>query len=163
MSAPKGYSSLQIHLHWVVAILIVAQFVFAEGIEEAWRAFEEGGAAVFNFMVGVHVVGGVLVGAFALWRIKLRRSRGVPDAPEHDPALQKLAAHLTHLALYGLMILLPISGMAAWFGGVLVAGEVHQLLKMALIVLVLLHVLAVLYHQFVVKDGLLARMKRPLD
>jgi cytochrome b561 len=163
MAAVKGYSRGQIGLHWFAAILILAQFLFADGIEEAWRAVENGGAAVFSPMVGLHVVGGVLVLLIALRRIKLRRTRGVPDAPANDPALQKMAAHVTHLALYLLMILLPISGGIAWFGGVLQAGEVHQLLKMLLILVVALHVVAALYHQFVVKDRLLLRMMRAED
>lgn len=161
MAAVKGYSKGQIHLHWVAAILIISQFIFAEGIEDAWRVVEKGGAAVFSPMVGLHVVGGVLVLLIALWRIKLRRTRGVPDAPANDPPLQKMAAHVAHLALYALMILLPISGGMAWFGGIAAAGEAHQLLKMLLMVVVLVHAGAALYHQFVVKDRLLLRMMRP--
>lgn len=163
MAAVKGYSRGQIGLHWLVAILIAAQFLFSDGIEEAWSAFEDGGAATFSLMVGVHVVVGVLVLLAGLWRIQLRRTRGVPDAPANDPPLQKLAAHVAHLALYALMILLPISGLVAWFGGVLAAGEAHQLLKMALIVVVVVHAAAAVYHQYIVKDGLLKRMMRAED
>jgi cytochrome b561 len=163
MATVKGYSKGQIGLHWLAAIVILAQFLFADGIGEQWDAFEHGGVPVFNFMVGVHVVGGVLVLLIALWRMQLRRSRGVPDAPANDPPLQKLAAHVVHIVLYGLMILLPISGGVAWFGGIEAAGGVHQLLKMALIAVVILHTAAALYHQFVVKDRLLLRMMRSED
>jgi cytochrome b561 len=163
MATVQGYSKRQIRLHWLAAILIASQFIFAEGIEEAWGVVEDGGAAVFSPMVGLHVVGGVLILLIALWRIRLRRTRGVPDAPANDPPLQKMAAHVAHMGLYALMILLPISGGMAWFGGVIAAGEVHQLLKMALILLVVVHAGAALYHQFVVKDRLLLRMMRPKD
>jgi cytochrome b561 len=163
MATVQGYSKRQIRLHWLAAILIVSQFIFADGISQAWRVVENGGAAVFSPMVGLHVVGGVLVLLIALWRIRLRRTRGVPDAPANDPPLQKMAAHVAHLGLYALMILLPISGGMAWFGGVQAAGEAHQVLKMLLILVVALHVVAALYHQFIVKDRLLLRMMRPLD
>jgi cytochrome b561 len=73
------------------------------------------------------------------------------------------AAHLAHLALYALMILMPLSGLAAWFGRVEVAGEVHEALRLALLGLIALHVLAALWHQFWLKDGLLQRMRQPLD
>jgi cytochrome b561 len=147
----------------VAALLIAAQFLFSDGMEEAWSAVEHGGAAVSSPMVWLHVVVGVLVLLIAAWRIKLRLTRGVPDAPEADPAWQKLVAHLTHLALYALMILLTISGAAAWFGGVVAAGGVHQLFKMALIVFVVAHAGAALFHQFWLKDHLLLRMMRAQD
>jgi cytochrome b561 len=57
----------------------------------------------------------------------------------------------------------PITGMAAWFGGVLQAGELHGTVKPVIIVLVGLHIAAALYHHFIKKDGLLLRMKRAQD
>ncbi len=71
----------------------------------------------------------------------------------------KLAAHLTHWTLYALMILMPLSGALAWFGDVELGAIVHNILKLPLLVLVLLHVLAALFHQFVLKTNLIARMK----
>lgn len=35
MPAPKGYSHLQIALHWIAALLIVQQFVFKDAISAA--------------------------------------------------------------------------------------------------------------------------------
>ena len=58
---------------------------------------------------------------------------------------------------------LPITGGMAWFGGIEVMAEAHEVLTSLLLVLVGLHVVAALYHQFWLKDGLLMRMKRPLD
>ena len=66
-------------------------------------------------------------------------------------------------SLGAVMVLAPVSGLVAWYGGVEAAAEVHELFKPALILLVLGHVAAALYHQFILKDGLLLRMKRPLD
>ena len=68
-----------------------------------------------------------------------------------------------HWALYVVMLLAPMTGLAAWYGGVATAAEVHELFKPVIIVLVAGHVAAALYHQFIRKDGLLLRMKRPLD
>ena len=65
--------------------------------------------------------------------------------------------------LYAIMNVAPITGMAAWFGGVLQAGELHGTVKPVIIVLVGLHIAAALYHQFIKKDGLLLRMKRAQD
>lgn len=163
MPKPTGYSARQIRLHWLVTILIVAQFVLHEPMSEAWDMIEDGQTPAFNWLVLSHVFGGVLVLVFALWRLVLRQTRGVPDAPAEEPAALRLAAHLGHLALYALMILMPLSGMAAWFGGIEAAAEGHEVMKVALLALVAVHVLAALWHQFWLKDGLLLRMKRPQD
>lgn len=162
MPAPKGYSSVQIGLHWLVVILFAAQFLFSDGMEHAWDAYEEGGAAVTGSGTLVHIIPGVLILIAALWRLALRLSRGAPEAPE-GPALQRLAGEAVHWGLYAVMIALPLSGMAAWFGGIKAAGEAHQLFKMLAIALVALHVAAALYHQYVVKDGLIRRMMRAED
>lgn len=163
MPVPNGYSARQIRLHWLVAVLIVLQFVLHEPMSEAWDMLEEGQTPGANWLVLAHVIGGGLVLVFALWRLLLRQTRGVPPAPEAEPPFLRLAGHLGHLALYALMIAMPLSGMAAWFGGIEAAAEAHEVMKVAMIALVALHVLAALWHQFWLKDGLLLRMKRPLD
>lgn len=164
MPVLKGYSARQIRLHWIVAVLIVLQFVLHEPIAEAWDQIEDGGSSpAFNWLVLSHIFGGALVLIFALWRLVLRQTRGVPPAPEAEPAPLRLAAHLGHLALYALMILMPLSGAAAWFGGIEAAAEVHEAMKPLMILLVAVHVLAAIWHQVWLKDGLMDRMRRPLD
>ena len=41
-------------------------------------------------------------------------------------------------------------------------AEAHELMKPLLLILEGLHVLGALYHQFVLKNGLIDRMKRPV-
>jgi len=161
MPAPKGYSARQIRLHWIVALLIVLQFVLHEPIAEAWEMVLQGQVPAFNWLIPAHVIGGALVLIFALWRLVLRQKRGVPAAPIEEPAPLRMAAHLGHLALYALMILMSVSGAVAWFGGVTGAASAHEAMKLALLALVGLHVLAALWHQFWLKDGLMLRMKKP--
>lgn len=163
MSAPKGYSARQIRLHWIVALLIVAQFTMNGPIGQAMKSIEDGVTPAGSWLILAHIIGGVLVLIFALWRLVLRQTRGVPLPPEEEPAPLRRAAHIGHLALYALMILMPVSGLVAWFGGVKAAGEAHEAMKPILLLLVLVHVLAALWHQFWLKDGLMLRMKRPMD
>lgn len=162
MPSPKGYSRTQIALHWGVALLIVLQFVLHEPIAEAWEVIRKGGTAAFDPVIALHVFGGLGVLAFVIWRLVLRARRGVPAAVETNAA-QKLAAHAVHLGLYALMILMPVSGAVAWFGGVEAAGEAHEVMKALLLILVALHVLGALWHQFWLKDGLMLRMKRAAE
>ncbi len=162
MPSPKGYSRTQIALHWGVAVLIVLQFVLHEPIAEAWEVILRGGAAAFDPVTALHVFGGLAILGFVIWRLVLRARRGVPPVVETN-AMQKLAAHVVHLGLYGLMVLMPLSGAVAWFGGVEAAGEAHEVMKPLLLLLVALHVLGALWHQFWLKDGLMLRMKRAAD
>lgn len=160
---PKGYSMTQIRLHWVVVVLILFQFVFSDAIGGAFRKALNGEVVAFDPMVTAHVAAGFAVGALVVWRMVLRMTLGVPNAPAGEPALLRMAAHWTHLLMYVLMLLLPVSGALAWFGLVEAAGEAHEVMKALLMILAGLHVVATLWHQFWLKDGLLLRMKRPLD
>jgi cytochrome b561 len=96
------------------------------------------------------------------------------------PGLLKLVAHSGHLALYGLMITIPISGwlmssakgfQTVWFGVLPLPDlieknnplgdlfqEVHESLNLALLALVTGHALMALKHHWVDKDDILTRM-----
>lgn len=157
---PSHYSRAQIALHWVILLLIVLQFLSHESIAAAWDLAEEGGTPAFSVLTASHVFLGLLVLALVVWRIALRLTRGAPPLPAEEPAPLKLAAHLTHLALYALILALPVTGGLAWFGGIEDLAEVHEALFTALFILVGLHVLGALYQQFVLKTNIMERMKR---
>lgn len=160
MPEPKGYSSTQIGLHWIVAILLILQFVLNDSISAAWRAFVDGHEIAFNPLVAQHVFGGILIALLVVWRIALRMRRGAPPPPAEEAPALKLVAKATHGLLYVLMLTLPLSGAAAWFFAVRPAAEVHEVMKTVLIVLVGLHIVGALYHQLVLKNNLMERMKR---
>jgi cytochrome b561 len=159
-TAPTAYSRQQIALHWIVFVLITLQYLLHDAISDAWDRITEGLEAGFDPLVLAHVAGGALVMIFALWRLALRARRGVPTAIESSKA-QAILAKLTHAGLYALMILMPISGAVAWFGGVDAAAQGHNVLKLLLLALIALHVLGALYHQVILRDGTMARMRRP--
>ena len=157
---PKGYSSAQIGLHWIIALLIALQFLFNEPMGEAFDSALEGELQPFSWPVWAHIAGGTLILGLAIWRVILRRSRGAPPPPEGEGSLLGRAATLGHWALYALILLLPVGGLIAWFGGVDLAGEAHGLLSNVLLFVVAVHVAAALWHQFWLKDHLLRRMMR---
>ena len=123
----KGYSRWQIMLHWGVGALIVFQLIFGEDMGPAWRAVRNSAAADMTVMVWAHILVGIAVLALVVWRLALRLTRGVPDAPERESNLIRLAGSLGHWALYGLMILAPVTGLLAWYGGITSLAEVHEL------------------------------------
>lgn len=157
---PTGYNRIQIMLHWVIALLFIGQFILHDPIVAAWQAKTEGLEPEFELLIAAHVFGGIAILVLACWRIVLRLRRGVPPLPEKEHPLLKFAAHATHWSLYCFMILLPLTGMATWFGGSMLADTIHTTLKFPLLLLFALHVLGALFQQFVLKTQLLQRMTR---
>ena len=158
---PTGYTRIQIILHWLIFVLIAAQFLFAEGMERAWRAVERGSEVTVDGLVLQHIVTGLLVLALVLWRVAIKLRRGAPALPEDEPAILKITARVTHLVLYLLVILVPVSGAVAWFGGVENAADGHELLKTVLLIVVALHFAGALFQRFVLKSDVMTRMMRP--
>lgn len=153
-----SYKPIQKYLHWCIAVLLLAQFIFHDAISEAWHAIEDGFYLEPSFLVLSHVFGGLLILALVVWRLIARYKHGAPPLPEDEPLHLKWAAKITHFALYALIILLPLTGAAAWFGGIYQAAEVHEILKMALIVTFLAHLGGFVYQQFIAKTGIWKRM-----
>lgn len=154
----RPYSKTQIILHWAVALLIVAQFVLNDGIAAAWRAFRRGQEVTFDPLVAAHVFGGIAILALVVWRLGIRARQGAVAPVEGTSPLMAQVAHWGHIALYGVMVLAAVTGLTAWFGEILIAGELHEWLKPVILVLVGGHVAAAIYHQFYLKDGLMRRM-----
>jgi len=163
MSKPAGYSRLQIRLHWIVFGLIALQYIFAESMEKAWGIVVKGGTVEFSPLIAAHVFGGMAIMLLVLLRLVVRLKRGAPADAEGTSAAQGKVMHAMHWTLYLLMILMPLSGSLAWFGGIEQAAVNHNILKVALMVVVGLHVAAALFHQFVVKDNIIDRMRTPRD
>lgn len=155
MKTTTGYSGIQIALHWLIAVLILVAWLSGEGAEEAMEAVEEGGVAGFV----PHVAFGLSILALVVVRLLIRLSRGAPAAPGTPGSLSVLAADWGHRLIYLLMIAVPLGGASVFFLG-LDVGEIHGLAANILMLVVLGHALMALYHQYVLKDGLLRRMMK---
>lgn len=160
VQTPDRFSRTQIILHWAVALLIACQFVFSEGIERAWRAFARGQFTQDDFTgaAAAHLVSGVLILLLVIWRLVLRYRYGAPAAdPAEPPALQMLA-RIVQFAIYALIIILPLSGLAGWALGLSAPIQVHLLAKTVLLPLICLHVAGALVHHFWWRTDVLKRM-----
>jgi len=165
------YSNRMVIVHWLTLALLVVAWFLGDAVNEARK---EEGATLLGYAVHGLVGGAVLL--FTLARFYFRNQDGAPP-PLGDTLLDKVAKGI-HYALYAALILVPVSGMmqiltsdvyAALtagdasllpkkFTGV-TAHEVHEILVNVLIVLVVVHVLGALKHQFIAKDGIMARMR----
>ncbi|HRO14865.1 MAG TPA: cytochrome b/b6 domain-containing protein, partial [Paracoccus sp. (in: a-proteobacteria)] len=112
-------------------------------------------AAAAQAAIPLHVWVGLAILALVAVRLVLRR-RAAPAPVE--PGLQGTLAVWVHRLLYLGVVVVAASGIAAFFGGLREAGEMHELLGNVLFALVGLHILAAIYHQLVLKDGLIRRM-----
>lgn len=158
MTAPARYRPAQIWLHWIVAVLVLAQFALSDPIAEAWRALRAGREIGFDPAVAVHVFGGIAIFLLVLWRLLLRWRHGAPELPYGTGTALRIAGAAMHWTLYALLLAVPLTGAAAWFGGSEGAASAHGLLRAVLLLLIGVHVAAALWHHFLLRDGLLRRM-----
>ncbi|SFH96848.1 cytochrome b/b6 domain-containing protein [Albimonas pacifica] len=158
-AAALSYSPAQKILHWAVVALIALQWLVFDSMGRPFHDSMEAGAQVWSTVPVVHLVIGLTVLALALARLRLRRSHGAPEAPAAEPEPFRTASKWAHVAIYALLLAMPLTGLAAWFGLIGAAAELHEILMNLLLALVFVHVAAVLVHQFVWKTDLLARMK----
>jgi cytochrome b561 len=165
------YDKVSASIHWLTALLILTAIPVIFVAENADRT--TGLQLVF-----LHKSLGLTVFALTLVRIVWRIGHRAPPAPPM-PGWQAFAAWAAHLGLYGLMLALPVSGYLLsskspfpllWFGVEVprapvaevtaeAANAAHEALGLVAIVLIVLHLGAALYHQFVMRDGLVARMR----
>jgi cytochrome b561 len=155
LKTTTGYSVLEIALHWIIAVLILVAWLSGEGAEEAMEAVEDGGVAGFV----PHVAFGLAILTLVIVRIFVRLSRGAPAAPGAPGSVSVMAADWGHRLIYLLMVAVPLGGASVFFLG-LDVGEVHGLAANILMLVVLGHALMALYHQYILKDGLLRRMMK---
>lgn len=178
MSAMKNtthsWGSIARSLHWLTALLILALLVvgFIMGEMEGQQKYQ---------MYLMHKSFGLLALVLLVLRVIWRLADKAP-APEPAPKLQLLAASLVHWGLYAMLLAMPVSGYLAhsfrgfplpWFGVQALPvpsltannpdlahdfGELHEALVWVLLGLLALHIGAALFHHFVKKDRVLARM-----
>ncbi|MCL6707393.1 cytochrome b/b6 domain-containing protein [Pseudomonas sp. R2.Fl] len=160
-TAPLGYSVLQKALHWLMVLLIFFNLFFAEGMEKANRAFETGQTPTPDdlFLANLHVYAGIAVLCLGILRLVMRLVKGAPEAPAAEPPIFQLAAKVAHGTFYLLFFLLPLTGIGKYYFGNDAAGFVHAgPLKLLMWVLIVVHVLALVVHQFYWKTDVARRM-----
>lgn len=173
-SAPLHYTGTAKVLHWLVALIIIGLFVLGQYMSDLSMSPRK--LQLYSW----HKWFGVTVFLLVLVRLGWRLTHQPPRLPVRMPKLQQLASHVGHMALYGLMLAIPISGwmmssakgyQTVWFGvlpipdllgkdkllGDLLA-ELHGTLNGLLVFIVVIHVIAALKHHFIDRDDVLKRM-----
>ena len=166
------YSGLQIAIHWLVFLLVIV----------TWCAMDLRGffpREYWPWFNMVHVSGGISILVLMVARLVIRLRRPAPPiVPKPKPWMTGMA-HLGHLVIALLFIVLPLIGLGLmynrgnpWiaFGLVMphaaeanfdmvdILKEYHVLLANLSYYVVGLHALAALLHHYVWKDNTLLRM-----
>jgi cytochrome b561 len=166
------YNRIARMLHWTIGLLVIANIMLG--------LFHDGLGGILPAMP-VHKAIGVTVVFLTLIRIAWRFGHRPPPLPAAMPAWEKGAAHLTHLAFYALLLILPLTGWIMvsagdrplnWFwlfdipkfavtkadAFVGLSRATHEPLGLIFGALALIHIAAALRHHFVLKDNVLRRM-----
>lgn len=155
--SPNSFTHLQKMLHWAVVLLLL-QYLFFDGMGRPFHQLRDTGVATYSTTVIFHIVIGVSVLVLALWRIALRLRLGAPPPPAQEPGWAQTAGKITHVLLYLMLVGLPLGGLMAWFTASETLADMHAAGTNILLALIVLHVGAVLVHQFYWKTDLLRRM-----
>ena len=175
MAEPRNrYSTVSLILHWLIAALVVGQILLI-------MAHDATEGPISREFVNLHKSVGLGILVLTLARIGWRLANPAIPLPDGTPRWQKVAARGTHGLFYVLLIGMPLVGWAAssaagrpilWFGlfewpllpiggGRETAGslmDLHEMAAKGLYVLIALHVLGALKHQFIDRDNVLHRM-----
>lgn len=160
MPQPRGYSSIQIILHWTIAALIIFQLFVNEAMQ---RAFSErlDGESLDGFSGALlHMVVGLTVLVLAVIRLAIRTIRGAPPPHADTPAILNWLGYATHVLLYCFIFAMPLTGAIAWFFGIEFAAELHEVGRLILVPAIGFHVIGALAEHFVYRNDTLRRMLR---
>ncbi|MFJ3363644.1 cytochrome b [Streptomyces anthocyanicus] len=168
---PERFTLFSRWMHWVMAVLIVAMLFIGAAMVAS--------LADYRLLVSVHKPLGMAVLLLAVVRLVNRFLHRVPPHPRSMGTGERRAALASECLMYGLMVSQPLVGWAMVsasdtpfvVGGVHLPPiapadpslysalhQAHLVLGYALFILFTLHMLAVLVHVLVLRDGLFGRM-----
>ena len=175
-AAMTRYSKGAIAFHWIIAGLVLSNYVLVKLAEGADKA-------VKGDYMGPHKAIGITVLTLTVLRIIWRLTHQRPEVAAGIKAWEAKLAKAAHALFYILLIAIPLTGWmmssaasgggpVSWFGVFDIPGlpfeksrdavgtlhEVHEIMGKAMFVLIILHVLGALKHQFMDKVPVLSKM-----
>ena len=169
------WGGVSIALHWVVAVAVLG--LFGLGLYMVELDYYD---SMYKTAPFIHKSVGVLLFSAMIFRAIWRLVTSVPTPLPTHQAWEKRLAHWVHIALYGLLFVLMLSGylistadgraisVFGWFdvpsviSGIDnqedIAGDIHEILAYVLMFMVTVHGVGALKHHFIDKDRTLLRM-----
>lgn len=185
MNSPDRYGLIARSLHWTMAVLMVVGYITGEVGEDALEdVVEHGRQATDSLAAGLHTGAGIALVGLLIVRLLWRAADKPLPPPTQASNWEVQAAKWAHRALYGVLALMPLSGLAlamtgpaplpvvglSWAGidsvpplftsHFLNEGleEFHEALVGIMMTVVALHVAATVFHAVIKRDGVAARM-----
>jgi cytochrome b561 len=177
LTTTSRYNRVAILLHWLIAFLIIGQLIGGKVMMAL--DFSDFKVSLYQW----HKAFGITILTLAVLRLLWRLTHRAPALPADIPGWQKTASHISHAALYGFMIGVPLLGWllvsaspkgfpTTWFNlfpipNLPVAASkesaelfttLHEITAFGFAALILLHIGAALHHHFGRKDDILRRM-----
>lgn len=174
------YHPLLVTIHWLMALLVIATLLTAKlGLDPTPNSDPDK-----VMMLRIHMIVGLFLGTLLVIRLITRYTTAKPPAADTEHVWMNRARKTVHFLLYFLLFSQVFTGVALAlipelyptgtnlftivFGGAdqslpeSFSGHPvrsgHGLYSTLLLVFILLHLGAALYHQFGIKDNLMARM-----
>lgn len=167
---PSRYHPVLVALHWIVALCLIGLLVAGSTMLAPLANDDPGKMLSFR----LHMALGLTTLGLLVLRLAVRLTTHRPAPARTGNALIDRVGPLTHWALYILAFTMALSGMTfarasglpdAVFGsGAMPAAfdhparTVHGIASKLLMAFIALHIAAALWHQFIRRDGLMARM-----
>ena len=167
------YHPFLVALHWLMALMILLALVAGNFMLDPMPNDSPDKAGA----LAGHMTVGLLIGTLLILRLITRLKAIKPPHATTGNALFDRIGVWTHWVFYFLIAGVVLSGIATAMGaglfpiafggsGAAISNLIdelpqraaHGLFTTLLIVLILLHIAAAVYHQFILKDGLLRRM-----
>tara|TARA_B100002003_G_scaffold250194_1_gene288719 strand:+ start:3603 stop:4136 length:534 start_codon:yes stop_codon:yes gene_type:complete len=172
MSSSNQYNRLAIVFHWLLALLIILSMIIGKVVLER---IPNSDPEKLNILQG-HSIFGIIIGLLMIARYLNIKLRGKPDPIDSSGKLMRQTALWAHRIIYLLVFITVATGLAmavqadfpAVFSGVatlpesfnhLTARTVHNLSTNLLILVLLTHISAALYHQLIMRDKILHRLR----
>ena len=177
-SGPRAirYRKIVMWIHWITALVVVTQVAIGLLFH---RVYEQGTPERAELFAWHKTIGATIL-VLALIRLAVRLMNPPPPYPADEPRWKRFIAVWNHRLFYILLIALPLTGLAAVSGraengwvplqlGLRLPaipgiprenefGDVHELLVLITLALVVLHVGAALYNQFIDRGPVASRM-----
>jgi cytochrome b561 len=168
-----SFSGFHRVLHWLMAIMVLTMLFIGVSMVSTLKPR-------FLTLISIHKPLGIAILALTVLRLGVRWGLGAPPLPDDLPRVQAVAAKLSHIVLYALLIAMPLVGWGMLSAGgypVVLYGslhlpeilahddELHAILRTTHTVLaymffatILLHVGAALFHALIRRDGVFRAM-----
>ena len=194
-NSDRRYGLVAMTLHWTMALLLLGMIVFGIRMVEVQRELVATGnfeLTVFGLDIfaayQLHKSFGFLLFVLVLVRLAWKLVNPHPALPPGMPRHEIALARFTHVALYGLMLGIPVIGWLTASASPYeidtiifglfslphplgpsadlerLLGTIHFYMAMAMLGVLALHVAGALKHHFIARDDVLRRMLPvPLD